>query len=70
MYAHKTCTLTHTNILRSLNGVQNFLGFLDYFKFTGVSGGNDTVESGNDTCTHVSNLAEGDQLVLVSFCCC
>ena len=43
---------------RSVNGLQNFIGFLEYFDL-----GNSSV---NSSCTETSNLMEDDRLILVS----
>ena len=44
---------------RSVNGLQNFIGFLEYFDL-----GN---SSTNSSCTETSNLMEDDRLILVRF---
>ena len=45
---------------RSINGLQNFSGYLEYFGL-----GN---SSANSSCTETSDLTEDDQLILVSSC--
>ncbi len=52
----KYCYTLHW-LHRAVNGLQNFEGFLEYFKL------GSTLE--NATCTDTSHLTEGNRLILV-----